>query len=176
MPGLDKALKRADAHRMSKRSRLVQASVRVQVLLVACTSLLAAASPAAAADSPVGTWVKKAEAGAPRMTMTIEVWGNGKAKLTYRLKEAKFVLTVVAPLDGTDAPMLINGKTSGETMAIKLIDKRHSTAIVKMNGKPFGTSKGSFSEDFNTLTVDNDFTETIGGNTFGKSTEVWIRK
>jgi hypothetical protein len=61
-------------------------------------------------------------------------------------------------------------------MAIKLVDKRHSTTVVKMNGKPFGTSKGTFSEDFKTLTVENDFTATVGGNTAGKSTEIWVRE
>lgn len=148
----------------------------VRVLLIAFASLLAVASPAAAEDSPVGTWVKKAEASKPAITLTIEAWGNNKAKLTWHLKEPALVLTIVATLDGTDAPLLMNGKPSGETMAIKLIDKRHSTAVVKMNGKPFGISKGTYSEDFKTLTVENDFSESVGGNQAGKSTEIWIRK
>jgi hypothetical protein len=45
-----------------------------------------------------------------------------------------------------------------------------------MNGKPFGTSKGTYSADFNTLTVENDFSGSVGGNPAGKSTETWIRK
>jgi hypothetical protein len=44
-----------------------------------------------------------------------------------------------------------------------------------MNGKPFGTSRSSFS-DFKTMTVENDFSESGGGNAAGKSTEIWIRK
>lgn len=86
------------------------------------------------------------------------------------------VMTVVSGLDGKDAPVLLNGKDSGETMAISLVDKLHSVSVVKMNGKPFGTSKGAFSPDFTTLTVENDYSAAVGGNTAGKSTEVWIRK
>jgi hypothetical protein len=154
--------------------RCVDASATVRVLLVAFASLFAIASPAFADDSPVGTWVKKAEAGKPRITLTIEEWGSGKAKLTYHLKDSTVVMSIVSKLDGNDAPVLVNGKPSGETMAIKLIDKRHSSTVVKMNGKLFGTSKGSFSEDFKTLTVEDDFAESAGGK--GKSTEIWIRK
>ena len=145
------------------------------MLLIAFAALLAVASPAAA-DSPIGTWVKKTEANKPAITLTIDAWGNGKAKLTWHFNRSAMVLTVVATMDGTDAPVLINGKPSGETMAIKLVDKRHSTTVIKMNGKPFGTSKGSYSEDFKTLTVENDFSESVGGNAAGQSTEIWIRK
>jgi hypothetical protein len=86
------------------------------------------------------------------------------------------VLTLAAVLDGSYAPLLINGKPSGETMSIKIVDKRHATGTVKLNGKPFGTSRSTFSEDFKTMTVENDFSETAGGHPAGKSTEVWIRK
>jgi hypothetical protein len=148
----------------------------VRVLLGAFAALLAIASPAVADNSPVGTWVKKAEAGSPKITLTIEVWGTDKAKLTYHLKQSALELTIVSALDGSDAPVLVNGKPSGQTMAIKRIDKLHSSTVVKMNGKSFGTSKGAFSEDFKTLTVENEFSESVGGNQAGKSTEVWIRK
>ena len=147
-----------------------------RVLLGAFAALLAVASPAVADDSPVGTWVKKDEASNPKITLTIEQWGSNQAKLTWNVKQAALVLTIVSKLDGNDAPLLANGKPSGETMAIKLIDKRHSSTVVKMNGKLFGASKGAFSEDFKTLTVENDFSGSAGGNQAGKSTEVWIRK
>jgi len=141
-------------------------------------SLMASAPPAAAADSPIGTWVKKSAAGKPEMTMDIAAWGSGKAKLTYhiKIKGTEMVLTVASALDGSDAPVLLNGKPSGETMAIKLIDRRHSSTVLKMNGKLFGTSKGTFSEDFKTLNVENDFSESVAGNTAGKSTETWTRQ
>ncbi len=146
------------------------------VLMVAALLSLIGASPAEAAGSPVGTWVKKAEAGKPVMTLEIEEWSPGKAKLTWHIAQANMVLTIVLPLDGTSAPLLINGKPSGETMSTKLVDKLHTTTIVKMNGKPFGTSKATFSADYKTMTVENEYSESMGGNQAGKSTEVWTRK
>jgi hypothetical protein len=155
---------------------MMRSSRTVLISLFAFALLAAVGSHVDAADSPIGTWLKKAEGGKPEMTMTVEAWGNGKGKLTYRIKGTDLVVTVVSALDGSDAEVLMNGKPSGETMAIKLIDKHHTTTVVKMKGKPFGTSNGAFSEDFKTLTVDNDFSGAAGGNTAGKSTEVWIRQ
>lgn len=152
-------------------------SVTMRFLMLAVfTALLAGAPRAEAADSPIGTYVKKAEPGKPAMTMKIEEWAPGKAKLTYHIKDPPLVLTVQSSLDGKDAPVLMNGKPSGETMAIKLVDKLHSSTEVKMDGKPFGTSKGTFSPDFKTLTVENDFSTAFGSNPAGKSTEIWVRK
>jgi hypothetical protein len=143
--------------------------------MVVATSLMGAPS-AEAAESPIGTYLKKVEAGKPSMTLTIGQWGLGKAKLTYRIQDPPIVLTIASALDGTEAPVLINGKASGETMAIKRLDNLHSSTIVKMNGKPLGTSKGTFSPDFTTLTVENDFSGSGARGMAGKSTERWIRK
>src|SRR4029079_12003174 len=85
-------------------------------------------------------------------------------------------MSVASGLDGKDAPVLVNGKPSGETMAITLIDKLHSSTVVKMNGQPFGTSKGTFSADFKTLTVENESSAAVGGTPAGKTTEVWVRQ
>jgi hypothetical protein len=54
-------------------------------------------------------------------------------------------------------PVLTAGKPSGETMAIKSVDDHHLTALLKMNGKTFSTSKSTLSAD-------------------GKVTEVWVKK
>jgi|KBSMisStaDraftv2_1062788.scaffolds.fasta_scaffold418482_1 hypothetical protein len=151
-------------------------SLTVLMVMVTALLLLVGESPVAAADSPVGSWVKKAEAGKPVMTLDIEEWSPGKAKLTWHIAQANMVLTIVLPLDGTSAPLLINGKPSGETMSTKLVDKLHTTTIVKMNGKPFGTSKATFSADYKTMTVENEYSESMGGNQAGKTTEVWRRK
>ena len=145
-------------------------------LLFLFASSFALSLPAAAADSPIGSWVKNSPSGKLEITLTIEAWGPGKGKLTYRFKGMDTVMTIVSALDGKDAPVIVNGKPSGETMAIKLIDKYHSTTVVKMDGKPFGTSKGTFSDDFKTITVENEFSASVGGNPAGKSTEVWVRK
>jgi len=146
------------------------------VVAMAFVALLASPPAAGAADSPIGTYLKKAEAGKPAMTMTIEQWAPGKAKLTYHIKDPPIVLTIVSALDGSESPVLMNGKPSGETMAIKLVDKLHSVSVVKMDGKPFGTSKGTFAPDFSTLTVENDFNGAAAGSAAGKSTEHWVRK
>ena len=151
-------------------------SLMVLVVMVASLLSLMGASPAAAADSPVGTWAKKGEAGKPAMTLAIEEWRPGKAKFTWHIPGPKMALTLVSALDGSEAPLLINGKPSGETMSIKLLDKRHTVTTAKMNGKPFGTSKATFSDDFKTMTVENDYAESVGGNKAGKSTEIWTRQ
>ncbi|HXU06628.1 MAG TPA: hypothetical protein VN903_36985 [Polyangia bacterium] len=143
--------------------------------LVVFVVLLALAPPVHAADSPVGIWVKKEASGKPGMSMKIDAWGAGKAMLTYFVKDPPVILTVVSALDGSEAPVLMNGKPSGETMAITLVDKLHSSTILKMDGKPFGTSKGTFSPDFNTFTVENDF-GSAAGSAAGKNTEHWVRK
>ena len=151
----------------------------VTLLPVVFVTLLAGALPAAAADSPIGTYAKKGKDGKGEMTVQIEEWGRGGAKLVWRFKGGGMdgmSMSVASGLDGKDAPVLVNGKPSGETMAIKLIDKLHSSTIVKMNGQPFGTSKGTFSADFKTLTVENDFATSAGGNQAGKTTEVWVRQ
>src|SRR5258708_745543 len=82
-----------------------------------------------AADSPVGTYLKQADNGKPEMTLKIELWGPGKGKLTWNIKGAKMVLIIVSTLDGKDAPVLLNGAPSGETMAITRTDKLHSSTV-----------------------------------------------
>jgi len=144
-------------------------------MVVALSLSLVGAPPASAASSPVGTWVKKTESGQPGMTLIIEEWGPGKAKLTWHVPNQKIVLTLVSKLDGSPAPLLIDGNKSSETMAIKLIDKRHTTTTLQMNGKPFGSSKSEFSADYNTMTVENEKPASGTGEKAGKTTEVWIR-
>jgi hypothetical protein len=145
------------------------------VVLGAAILVLATSSLSVAASSPVGEWVRKSGGDGSPMKLTIERWG-GQAKFVWHLPHAKMILSLVSNLDGKDAPLLIDGKPSGETMAIKLVDAHHSSAVVKMGGKAYGTSKATFSDDFGTMTVDNDYESSVGGNPLGKSTEVWVRK
>ena len=42
-------------------------------------------------------------------------------------------------------------------MAIKRVDATHTVTVLKMNGKPFGTSKATISADGRTLTVENEY-------------------
>ena len=139
--------------------------------------LLAGGRRAAAADSPLGTWTKTGDDRRGQMTLTIERWGKGGAKLVYRMMGTNVVLTLETPLDGSDAPLLRNGPPTGETMGIKRLDGHHAATVLKMKGKPFGSSKSTFSDDFTTLTIENEIErDTNMGPPTGKSTEVWRRK
>jgi hypothetical protein len=126
----------------------------------------------------VGTWVKKDAASMTPMTMVVEPCCNGGRRLTYHLdiNSSKTLLTIASPFDGSEAPVLINGKPSGETMAIKRMDAHHLFTVLKMNGKLFGTSKATLSPDEKLLTVINDVSSSTGGQAVGKSTEVWVKQ
>jgi len=108
--------------------------------------------------------------------MTVELCCRTGRRLIYRIPGIDGVLTVESPFDGSEVPVLLGGKPSGETMAIKQTDDRHWTTILKMNGQLFGTSNGTLSADGRTITVENDFATTVGGNPAGKSTETWVKK
>lgn len=126
----------------------------------------------------IGTWVQQRAASAGGgLTMTVEACCNGGRRLIYRINGRSDVLmTVESPMDGREVPVLVAGKPSGETMAIKLLDDHHTFTVLKMNGQPFGTSKATLSADGKTLTVENDITAAGRGQTVGKQTEVWVRK
>ena len=128
-------------------------------ILVAFSLLLAASGVRCEPPIPAGTWVKRGAAAS--VTMTVEPVGTG-ARLTYRFKnpdpKAANILTMVveSKFDGSESEVLIDGKSSGETMAIRRIDANHTATVMKMNGKPFGTSKAELSADGRTLTVENE--------------------
>jgi len=140
--------------------------------------LLASGGPAAAADSPVGTWARVGDAPKEKnMTMTIERWNKSGAKLTYKMVGQPVVLTLETKLDGSDAPLLMNEQPTGETMAIKRLDGHHASTVLKMNGKQFGTSTATFNDDFSKLTIEDQIQEaTSVGPPRGKTTEIWVRK
>jgi hypothetical protein len=112
------------------------------------------------------------------MTMTIEACCNGGRRLTYRteVNGKAAVLVLETRLDGKEAPVLLDGKPSGETMAITRVDAHHATNVLKLNGTQFGTSKATLSADGKTLTVENDFSSASGGQAVGKSTEIWVKQ
>jgi hypothetical protein len=129
------------------------------------------------AQAAIGTWVRKPDSSAPKgMTMIVEMCCGSGRRITYHVPPNNMVLVVESKLDGQDAPVLFDGKPSGETMAITKLDDRHASAVIKMNGKVFGTSKGTISADGKTLTVEDDFTASVGGNPAGKQTETWVKK
>jgi hypothetical protein len=142
----------------------------VAILALSATSLLDA-------QIGLGTWVRKATASVPSTTMTSAACCGGGRRLTYHAEFGgkKTVLTVESPFDGSDAPVLLDGKPSGETMAIKWVGDKHNhvSTVVKMNGKQVGTSEATLSEDGVTLTIVHDFSDPTPGQPAGKYTEVW---
>jgi hypothetical protein len=156
----------------------------MKTIVSATRSACAVALLAFAAVSPlhaqlgVGTWQRQATDSMPGMTMQVEPCCNGGYRLTYHLVMAgtETILTVASPFDGSDVPVLMDGKPSGETMAITRVDLHHTSTIVRMNGRPFGVSKSTLSADGRTLTVLNDFSSSAGGQAVGKYTEVWVRQ
>jgi len=136
------------------------------------------ASPALA-QIGLGTWIRQAGPATPgEIVMTVEACCNGGRRLSYRIRMGgtEQQMVVESPFDGKEVPVLVDGKPSGETMAITLVDPRHTSTIVKMNGKPFGISKATLSADGRTLTVENEFSSAVGGNPAGRTTETWVRK
>ena len=155
----------------------MEAVMKFRVLLF----VLLFVAPVFAADSPVGTWIREKDptmllpAGTP-MEMQIEKWGNS-AKLTYNIPamqgQPAMVLTLETNLDGKEAQLMLNGKPSGETMAVTKIDDHHFSTVIKMNGQQMGTGNSTFSADFTTLTTEG----TIGsGANATKTKEEWLRK
>lgn len=148
---------------------------------LACgVALLGALGPARPlrAQVGVGTWVREAPASTFPLTMTVEACCRGGRRLTYNfdMNGTKVTMLIESPFDGSERPVLINGKPSGETMAITRVDDRHVSTVVKMNGKPFGTSKATVSANGKVLTVLNEFSASVGGNPAGTSTERWVRR
>ena len=127
----------------------------------------------AQAQLGVGTTWVRTDAQGKGIIMTVEACCNGGLRLTYHLPatacQLQVTLVVDSPMTGAEAPLMIGGKPSGETMAIKRVDEHHYSTVVKMGGKPYGTSDGTVSADARTLTV-------VSVSQAGKIIETWVRK
>jgi hypothetical protein len=143
------------------------------ICLAAFLSLVAWVNQANAQWAVGTTWVRS-DAEGKGMTMSISACCNGGYRLTYQMPpmggQPAMVLTIDSPLNGTDAPTLIGGKPSGQSMAIKRVDDRHYTAVVKLNGQQTMSATGVVSADGKTLTVED---VTQAGT---KTVETWVRK
>lgn len=141
-----------------------------------CLCALAVSAWSQIAD---GTWNKRGDH--PTLSMTIQTDAAG-TKITYRmltpdgklLPEA--IMTLVTQLDGNEVPVLVNGKPSGETMAIRRIDERHASTVVKFNGAPFATSKSELSADGRTIRVENTSSGNVSGQPAGTQIEYWDKQ
>jgi hypothetical protein len=131
------------------------------------------------AQLEVGTWVRTPTKAVPdSMTMKIEVCCGGGRRLSYSFAAGTqgMSMLVETKLDGSESPVLFNGKPSGETMAIKRLDAHHAHTILRMNGKEFATSEATLSADGKTLSVVNDCASTTACMPIGKSTETWVKQ
>jgi hypothetical protein len=122
------------------------------------------------------TWLRTDEQG-KGIRLTLAACCGGGLRFTYQIPpfggQPATTLTVDSPMDGSETPALVGGKASGETMAVKRLDDHHYSAVVKMNGQPFGTYNGTVSADGRTLTVEG---VTQGGGNVIKTIETWVRQ
>jgi len=128
------------------------------------------------AQFSVGTWVQTAPM--KGLTMTVEDCCNGGRRLIFHvtLGQKTQTVTIESRFDGSDAPQVVDGKPSGETMALKRVDERRTTTVFKRNGKVFRTSTATESADRMTMTVENEFLDMGDGRVTGKMTETYVRK
>src|SRR6266699_3544964 len=106
---------------------------------IAFALCLLSLNPIVRADGlPTGTWVERQPG---HRTLTVEAAGAG-TKLTYRgvVGMDGQALTVLTQFDGKDAPLMVDGNRSGQTMGIREIDSHHVVTVVKFQGKETGTS------------------------------------
>ena len=135
-------------------------------------------SPMFGTDSlPVGTWVRRDAKEPVHITMKVEAAGAG-LRLTYTIVSAQTpagqVMTVLTQLDGKDAPIMVNGKPSGQTMAIRSVDSRHAAAVLKFQGQQTGTSKSEISLDGKVLKSEGTATGADGKPAI--TVEYWDKK
>ena len=123
---------------MGESQEEVQMASRTATIFAGAFAILFTVIPArtAHAQIEIGTWVQTSGAQVG-MTLTVEACcGAGGRRLTYRNPGSTEVAVIVeSRMDGTDAPMIIGGKPSGQTMGINRVDTNHATSIVKMQGK-----------------------------------------
>jgi len=78
--------------------------------------------------------------------------------------------------DGKDAAMLVDGKPTGQSMAIRKVDANHTHTVLKLNGKDCGTSRSEVSADGKVMTSEGEFTNPACGGVGKKTVSVWDRK
>jgi hypothetical protein len=151
------------------------ASTRRLICSVAFLSAVGWANQAHAQLGVGSSWLRTDPKG-KGITLTVAACCNGGLRLTWQIppmaNQPAATLTVDSPMDGTEVPARVGGKPSGETMAIKRVDDHHYRAVVKMGGKPFGTSNGTVSADGKTMTVESVYE---GGGKVEKTIETWVR-
>lgn len=151
--------------------------------LCAVSFFFAASLALAATDPAIGTWVLRSDSDSSgkseNATLTVAPWGGSGRQITFNIVLPGIgvsSLVIKTAMDGQDAPVVVNGRPVGETMAIKRQDSHHATSIVKWNGATTGTSTEAISEDGTTLTVVSDMTTDVPTAPAGKQTQVWAKQ
>jgi hypothetical protein len=133
-------------------------------------------SPAFAQLGAGTTWLRTDDQG-KGITLALEACCNGGLRFIYQIPpmggQPATTMTVDSPLNGREAPALVGGKPSGQTMSITKVDDRHYNAITKTNGQQMGTHTGVVSADGRAMTVET--VSQAAGQVF-KITETWVRK
>ena len=149
------------------------ATVHVRFMCGAAVVCALASGSPAYAQLGIGDWVRTDTDGRG-MTMTVTSCRKGGFRLTYHVTvgngQPPLTLTVDLPMDGTEVPTLNGGKPIGQTMAIKRVDERHYTGVIKQNGEVSSTSSATLSVDGKSLTIVDTL---VGGK---KVTETWVKK
>lgn len=126
-----------------------------------------------AENLPLGTWVRRPNPDGVSATMVIEAAGAGR-KVTIKMSAAGGTSTMIVTtqLDGKDAPVLVDGKPSGQTMALRAVDDHHNINVIKMNGRPMSTQKSEVSADGKVIKAET--IATVPGTSNG--VEYWDKK
>lgn len=125
----------------------------------------------------VGTTWQRTDPLGLGLVLVVSACCNGGLRLVYTVPpmggQPAATMTVDSPMDGTEVPVLLGGKPSGQTMAIKRLNDHHFTAIGKMGGGISGTYNSTVSADGRSMTVESVVT---GTGAVQKITETWVRK
>ena len=146
-------------------------------LRIRCIALvigLATLTPMLRADQiPTGNWVRRPTKDGISSTMLVENAGAGQ-KLTYKVTVPNGTSTMIltTQYDGKDAQLYVDGKPSGETMAIRKVDDHHVTNVIKINGNSVSNQKSEVSADGKVIKTET--MSTVAGQPAG--VEYWDKK
>ena len=141
--------------------------------------LLSLSSIATADSSWNGTWILREAQPGGQLTMKVEEVGTGW-KVTYTVigpgAPGASDSLLLTPLDGKDVPVLIGGKPSGQTMAMKKLDGHHTVNVTKFQGKVIGISKAELSTNGKVIKIETEYPDSNPGAPAASQIAYWDRK
>jgi len=106
--------------------------------------------------------------------MIIEAAGSGE-KLTMKVTApggGTSTMVHTTQFDGKDGPVLLDGKPTGQTMAIRRVDEHHYVNVLKMGGNTIATQNSELSADGKVIKTETTYSSP-GGQ---KTVEYWDKK